>query len=120
MRFCTARRTLATSRSDVEQAFARSRLALTSAVADEELPTLHVQRARLQREQASRRHEAGAISDRALQEADLLPREAHSGAEAAALALADAYLSVLIDVGMDVRQELAAIAPRLTPPEYRS
>ena len=106
-----ARRALATSRSDVEQAFARSRLALTSALADQELATLQWQRARLQREQAARRHAAGAIGDRALREAELLLREAHGGAGAATLALADAYLSVLIDLDVDVRQELAAIAP---------
>ena len=107
----TARRTLTTSRSDVEQAFARARLALTSALAGQELATLQLQRARLQREQATRRHAAGAISDRSLQEADLLLREARGGAQAATLALADAYLSILIDLGVDLRQELAAIAP---------
>ena len=107
----SARRSLATSRSEVEQAFARARLALTSALADQELAALQLQRAQLQREQAARRHAAGAISERALQEADLLLREAHSGAAAATLSLANAYLSILIDLGADLRQELAAIAP---------
>ena len=105
-----ARRTLATSRREMEERFARARLTLESAAADEELAALRLKRADLRMDQATRRHQAGAISDRDLEETSLQLREAQGGARAALLALGDAYLSLAIDLGQDVQSELAAIA----------
>ena len=109
-RVATTRRALATARRAAEEGFARARLTLASAVADEELASLRLERANLRMEQATRRHAAGAISNRDLDEASLQLREAHGAAHAAMLVLGDAYLSLAIDLGQDVQQELAAIA----------
>ena len=109
-RVATTRRALATARRAAEEGFARARLTLASAVADEELASLRLERANLRMEQATRRHAAGAISNRDLDEASLQLREAQGAAHAAMLVLGDAYLSLAIDLGQDVRQELAAIA----------
>ena len=106
----TARRSLANSRRAVEERFARARLALSNAMAQDELAALRLERAGLRMEQAARRHAGGAISDRELEETSLLLREARGAASAAMLALGDAYLSVAIDLGRDLLQELAAIA----------
>ena len=109
-RVAAARRALATARRTVEEGFARARLTLASAAADEELATLRLERASLRMEQATRRQAAGAISDRELEEASLQMREAQGSARAAMLALGDAYLSLAIDLGQDVPRKLAAIA----------
>ena len=106
----TARRSLTTARTSVERAFERARLELSSALAAEELATLRLERAHLQLERAVRRHDAGAISDSALEEAAVRLREAEAGAHAAALTLGSAYLSLAGDLGLDLQQELAAIA----------
>ena len=106
----TSRHELGTARRAVEEGFARARLTLASAVADEELAALRLERANLRMEQATRRHAAGAISDRELEEASLQLRDAQGTARAALLALGDAYLSLAIDLGRDVQRELAAIA----------
>ena len=105
-----ARRSVAAARTDAEGAFERSRLELRRAVAAEELAALQVERARLDLEQAVRRHNAGAISATALEEAALLLREAEGNARAAAHALGSAYLSLAVDLGFDLPQQLAAIA----------
>ena len=109
-RAATARRALATAHDQVVDRFARARLALESAVAGEELAALRLERADLRMEQAARRHAAGAISDRELDETSVQLSDAQGNAHAALLALADAYLSLAIDLGIDVQQELAAIA----------
>ena len=109
-RVTSARRALATSRRDIEEAFERARLALASAVADDELAALRLERATLRMEQSTRRHAAGAISDRELAETALQVREAQGAARTATLAVGDAYLSLAIDLGHDVLAELAAIA----------
>ena len=109
-RVATARRTLATSRRAVEERFARARLALSNAMAQEELAALRLERAGLRMEQATRRYAAGAISERELEETALTLREAQGAAGAAMLALGDAYLSVATDLGRDVLPELSAIA----------
>lgn len=106
----TARRSLTTTRTSVERAFERARLELSSALAAEELATLRLERAHLQRERAVRRHDAGAISDSALEEAAVQLREAEAGAHAAALTLGNAYLSLAGDLGLDLQQQLTAIA----------
>ena len=106
----TAVRTLATARTEVEDAFERARIALANALAAEELAALRLERAQLALEQATRHHDAGAISDRELDESALLLRDAEGAANAAALALGDAYLSVAIELGLDLERELAAIA----------
>ena len=105
----TARRSLTTARTNVERAFERSRLELRSALAAEELATLRLERAHLRLERARRRHDAGAISDSALEEAAVQLDEAEVGARAAALTLGSAYLSLAGDLGLDLQQELAAI-----------
>ena len=109
-RAATARRALATAHDQVADRFARARLALDSAVAGEELAALRLERAGLRMQQATRRHAAGAISDRELDETSVQLSDAQGNAHAALLALADAYLSLAIDLGIDVQQELAAIA----------
>ncbi|MDE0024306.1 MAG: TolC family protein [Spirochaetaceae bacterium] len=109
-RVATLRRALATARGTLEERFARARLTLASAVADEELAALRLERANLRMDQATRRHAAGAISDRELEETALQLREAEGNARAAMLTLGDAYLSLAIDLGQDVQTELAAIA----------
>ena len=106
----TARRSLTTTRTSVERGFERARLELSSALAAEELATLRLERADLQLERAERRHDAGAISDSALEEAAVQLREAEAGAHAAALTLGSAYLSLASDLGLDLQQELTAIA----------
>ena len=108
-RVASARRALATAHRAVADGFARARLTLTGAVADEELASLRLERANLRMEQATRRHAAGAISDRDLEEAALQLREAQGAAHAAMLVLGDAYLSLAIDLGHDVQRQLAAI-----------
>ena len=105
----TARRNLANAHTDVERAFARSRLGLTSALAAEELAALQLERAHLRLEQATRRHAAGAISAAALEEAALQLRAAEAEAHAAALAVGSAYLAIASDLGLDLQQELAAV-----------
>ena len=105
-----ARHSLTTTRTSVERAFERARLELRSALAAEELATLRSERAHLQSERAVRRHDAGAISDSALEEAAVRLREADAGASAAALTLGSAYLSLAGDLGLDLQQELTAIA----------
>ena len=105
----TARRNLANARTDVERAFARSRLELTSALAAEQLAALQLERAHLRLERATRRHAAGAISAAALDEAALQLRAAEAEAHAAALAVGSAYLSIASDLGLDLQQELAAV-----------
>ena len=109
-RVAALRRALVTARRTTEEAFARSRLTLAGAVADDELASLRLERADLRMEQATRRHAAGAISDREQEEASLHLRETQGAARAALLALGDAYLWLVIDLGQDVRTELAAIA----------
>lgn len=109
-RVATLRRALATAHRTLEERFARARLTLASAVADEELAALRLERANLRMDQATRRHAAGAISDRELEETALQLREAEGNARAAMLTLGDAYLSLAIDLGQDVQTELAAIA----------
>ena len=109
-RVAAARHTLATLRRTVEERFARARLALSNALAEDELAALRLERAGLRMEQATGRHAAGAISERELEETALLLREAQAAASAAMLALGDAYLSVAIDLGRDVLPELSAIA----------
>ena len=108
-RAATARRNLTTTRTDVERTFERARLELSSALAAEELAALRLERAHLRREQAMRRHDAGAISATSLDEATLQLREAEADARAAALALGSAYLSIASDLGLDLQQELTAI-----------
>lgn len=109
-RVATARRTLATARRAVEERFARTRLALSSAVAEEEMAALRLERATLRMQQATRRHAAGAISERELTETALLLREAQGAASGSLVALGAAYLAVAIERGQDVRPELSAIA----------
>ncbi len=109
-RVATLRRALATAHRTLEERFARARLTLASAVADEELAALRLERANLRMDQATRRHAAGAISDRELEETALQLREAEGNVRAAMLTLGDAYLSLAIDLGQDVQTELAAIA----------
>ena len=77
-----ARRALATARRAAQDEFARARLTLASAVADEQLAVLQLERAGLRMEQATRRHAAGAISDRELEEASLHLRETQGSARA--------------------------------------
>ena len=105
----TARRNLTTARTNVERSFARARLELSTALAAEELAALQLERAHLRLEQATRRHEAGAISAAALDEAALQLREAEGEAHAAALAVGSAYLSIASDLGLDLQQEIAAL-----------
>lgn len=105
----TARRQLATTRTDVERAFARSRIELAGALAADELAALQLERARLRLAQAERRQRAGAISAAQLQQAALQLRDTEADVRAAALALADAYLAIATDLGLDLQNEIAAI-----------
>ena len=105
-----ARRTLAATRTELADAFGRSHVALTGALVAEELAALRLERAHLRLQQATRRHAAGAISETALQEAALALRAAAGDARAAAAALGYAYLGLALDHGLDLQQELAAIA----------
>ena len=106
----TARRNLTTTRTNVERAFERARLELSTALAAEELAALQLERAHLRLEQARRRHDAGAISTASLEEATLQLREAEADVRAAVLALESAYLSLASDLGLDLQQELTAIS----------
>ena len=105
----SARRSLTSTRTSVERAFERARLELRSALTAEELARLRLERAHLRLERARRRHDAGAISDSALEEAAVQLSEAEVGARTAALALGSAYLSLAGDLGLDLQQELSAI-----------
>ena len=106
----TARRNLTTTRTNVERAFERARLELSTALAAEELAALQLERAHLRLEQARRRHDAGAISTASLEEATLQLREAEADVRAVVLALGSAYLSLTSDLGLDLQQELTAIS----------
>ena len=106
----SARRNLTTTRTNVERALERTRLELSSALAADELVALRLERAHLRLERATRRHDAGAISDSALEDAALQLSEAEADAEAAALSLGSAYLSLASDLGLDLQQELTTIA----------
>jgi outer membrane protein TolC len=109
-RVAATRRALATAQRQVADRFGRARLTLQSTVAGEELAALRLQRAELRMEQATRRHAAGAISDRELDEVSVQLSDAQGIAHSALLALADAYLMLAVDLGIDVQQELATIA----------
>ncbi len=106
----SARRALVSAQGTAEQGLQRSRLDLERAIAAEELAALRLERARLQAEQAARRHAAGAISDTDLADSALPLQEAEDAALAAVYALGGAYLALAIDLSLDLQEALAAIA----------
>ena len=106
----SAQRALVSAQSTAERGLQRSRLDLERAIAAEELAALRWERARLQAEQAARRHAAGAISDADLADAALPLQEAEDAAHTAVYALGGAYLALAIDLSVDLPEALAAIA----------
>lgn len=106
----SAQRALASAQSTADQGLQRARLDLQRAVAAEELAALRWERARLQADQAARRHAAGALSDTELADAALPLQEAEDAAQAAVYALGGAFLALSIDLSLDLQEALAAIA----------
>ena len=106
----SAQRALVSARSTAEQGLQRARLDLQRAIAAEELAALRWERARLQADQAARRHAAGALSDTGFADAALPLQEAEDAAQAAVHALGGAYLALAIDLSVDLQEALAAIA----------
>jgi hypothetical protein len=73
------------------------------------MATLRWERARLQAEQAGRRHAAGVISVSELTDVALPLQEAEAAVLAAVHALSVSYLELAIDLSVDLKEALAAI-----------
>ncbi len=105
----SAQRALVSAQSTAAAGLQRARLDLQRAIADEELAALRWERARLQADQAARRHAAGALSDTELADAALPLQEAEDAAHAAVYVLGGAYLALAIDLSVDLQEALAAV-----------
>lgn len=105
-----ARRAVTAAQSTARSGREQVRLDLQRAIAADRVAVLRHERAGLQAEQAARRHAAGAISDAALTDAALPLQEARDAAAAAVHALGRAYLALAIELSVDARQALAAVA----------
>jgi len=106
----SARRALANARSTVQNGLKQSLRDLQRAVDVEELTALQLKRARVLADQVILQHAAGLLSDATLADASLPLREAQDASYAAVHALSGAYLSLSLQLGIDLRRALAAIA----------